>query len=93
MKFDAYMLLTIAALACLSSVPAGAQQTQAPSNQNGAKKMRDPNEIVCEKQEELGTRLSSKRICKTRAEWTEQRRLDRMEIERVQTQRGSCENC
>lgn len=29
----------------------------------------------------------------TRAEWAEKRRLERMEIDRVQVQRGSCEKC
>jgi hypothetical protein len=49
---------------------------------------KDPNEIVCERQEETGSRLSSVRVCKTRAQWAEDRRLTRQEIEQVQTQRG-----
>ncbi len=49
---------------------------------------KDPNEVVCERQEETGSRLSSVRVCKTRAQWAEDRRLTRQEIEQVQTQRG-----
>lgn len=48
----------------------------------------DPNEMVCEKQRELGSRLSAKRICKTRAQWASDRLENRQEVERVQTQRG-----
>lgn len=60
-----------------------AQQPQ----QNAAKSIKDPNEIVCEKQEQLGSRIASQRVCKTRAEWAEERRLNRQDIEKVQTQR------
>jgi hypothetical protein len=76
-------------IGCILSAPGFAQQT----DEQQKKKAFDPNEVVCERQQELGSRLGSKRICKTRAEWAEERRLDRMEIDRVQTQRGSCENC
>jgi len=72
-----------------ASAPALAENDQ-PTN---AKKARDPNEVVCEKQEVLGSRLGGKKVCKTRAEWAEQRRLDRLDVERVQTQRGSCDKC
>lgn len=46
------------------------------------------NQVVCQKQEVIGSRLAVKRICKTRAEWADARLQDRQEIERVQTQRG-----
>lgn len=71
------------------SVPAFAQQ----GADQQKKKLRDPNEVVCEKQEELGSRLSSTKICKTRAEWAEERRLQRMDVDKMQTQRGSCDGC
>ena len=46
------------------------------------------NEVVCQKQEVTGSRLSKKRICKTRSQWADQQMQDRQEIERVQTQRS-----
>ena len=49
---------------------------------------RDPNQMVCEKHEVLGTRLATKRVCKTRAEWAEERRLERQTIERAQVSGG-----
>ena len=54
----------------------------------GVAKKTDLNEIVCERQKIPGTRLASAKVCKTRAEWAELRRQDRMDLERVQTQRG-----
>jgi hypothetical protein len=71
----------------LMSGPAFAEGTP----QQGNKK--DPNEVVCERQEEIGSRLSAVRVCKTRAEWAEERRLTRQDIERGQTQRGCNDRC
>ncbi len=47
----------------------------------------DPNEIVCEKQQVIGSRLQNKRVCMTRSEWTYRRSEDRQDLERRQ-QRG-----
>lgn len=77
--------LTLALLAMAVAVPAAAE-TAAPAGaaaQDG-KKVRDPNEIVCEKIEIIGSRLNSKRICATRAQWAEQRLRDRMDIDKAQ---------
>ena len=46
------------------------------------------NEVICEKQEVLGSRLSSRRVCHTRAEWADLKLQDRQELERAQTRRG-----
>ena len=56
--------------------------------QDDAAKKNDPNEIVCEKQKVLGSRLAVKRVCMTRAEWAEQRRADRDMINKSQL--GAC---
>ena len=52
-------------------------------------KAADPNEIICEKQEVTGSRLATRRVCRTRAEWADLRLQDRQETERVQVQRGT----
>jgi hypothetical protein len=46
------------------------------------------NQVVCQKQEVTGSRLTAKKICKTRSQWADQQLQDRQEIERVQTQRS-----
>lgn len=53
------------------------------------KKKADPNEVICRKEEVLGSRLQSQRICMTRSEWAEANRQQRSEVERRQVQRGS----
>ena len=75
----------------VSGSPARAQQEQAAAsstqmspNYNGG----DRNERICEKITPVGSRLTTKRFCGTRAEWEEKRRLDREEVEKAQ--RGPC---
>ena len=80
--------LAAAAVFTMSAVPAMASDTSTP-----AKPVKDPNQVVCEKQEVLGSRVATKKVCKTRAEWAEQRRLEKQEIDRAQVNRGSCDGC
>ena len=67
------MFTTVAAVLGMSA-PAFAQSVSPaqPSQPQGAKPARDPNEIVCERQQQLGSRLATERVCKTRAEWAEE---------------------
>jgi len=48
----------------------------------------NPNEVICEKQPVTGSRLGTKRVCKTRAQWADERLQDRQGIEKVQVERG-----
>ena len=63
-------LVLVAAFAAQVSVPATAE----PGPARAAK---DPNQVICEKQEVLGSRLAVRRVCMTRAQWAEQRRAER----------------
>lgn len=47
---------------------------------------KDPNRMVCEKQEVVGSRLATKRVCMTAAEWEAKRREERQMIDRSQIQ-------
>ena len=67
----------------LLSTPAIAQSP--PATQRSGP---DPNEVVCEKVEVIGSRLQTKRVCMTRAEWADRRKEDREYLERRQTERG-----
>jgi hypothetical protein len=69
------------------------KQQQLATTQQGDVKTGDPNEILCEKTEEIGTRLVTKRTCMSRAQWAEQRHLTRQMIEQLQTQRPCNFNC
>ena len=67
---------------------AAAQTTPAHASRQSAKSAPDPNEIVCEKEQELGSRLVHHKVCMTRAQWEDSRRQDRQAIEKAQMQRG-----
>ncbi|WP_208324776.1 hypothetical protein [Novosphingobium sp. PhB55] len=47
---------------------------------------KDP--MICQRVEEIGSRLRAKKICMSKSQWEEQRRGDRSNIERSQIQRG-----
>lgn len=82
--------LMIAAAALGLGSPAlaqGVQPAQPAPRQQAGTTARDPNEIVCERQQELGSRIASVRVCKTRAEWAEERRAQRMDVDKAQIQR------
>lgn len=75
------LALLLAPLMLLGEISPAAARERSVNN--------DPNRMVCEKQEVLGTRLSSKRVCKTAAEWAMQRREERNAIDRAQRERNS----
>lgn len=79
MKAGRVALLPMAGLA-LSSAPVLAQAAPNPAPRSESK------QVICEKQEVIGSRLATRRVCKTRAEWEEQKRNDRQDLERAQTQ-------
>jgi hypothetical protein len=59
-----------------------------PTQEAAAAKMADENQIVCHKIEEIGSRLSTKRICMSKAQWADQERTNKDEVNRIQTQRN-----
>ena len=84
------ILITTAAAVLVSGMasPAFAQSAQpAQPQQQAGKPARDPNEIVCERQQQLGSRIATARVCKTRAEWAEERRTQRQDVDKAQMQR------
>jgi hypothetical protein len=72
----ALTLLAVSAYAILST-PVLADSTQ-------PKSAKDPNERICENETMVGSRLTVHRVCATRAEWAEKRRLDREAIDSAQ---------
>jgi hypothetical protein len=74
-----FVLVVVLALA----VTAPAETVAAP-----AANATDPNEKICENMTQIGSRLAKKRVCATRAEWEERRRLDRQAVEQAQKQIG-----
>jgi hypothetical protein len=68
-----------------SVTPASAQSAPPPATPQDQAKPADPmGEIVCQKQEVVGSRLATRRVCLTRLQWREQRTMDRQDVERAQ---------
>lgn len=75
------------AVITLSFVGLALSSAAAAADPPAGKPPRDPNEVVCERQEVLGSRLNTKRVCMTRAQWQEQRMQDRMDLDKSQNMR------
>lgn len=80
--------VTAALVGLLVSAQAVAQTAVSTPSPPAAAKAQNPNEVVCEKQKVLGSRLGTRRVCMTRAQWADLQLQDRQEIERVQVRRG-----
>ena len=52
----------------------------------------DPNEVVCIRERELGSRLAIRRVCRTRAEWEQHHRELRLAIEKAQLDKVTTAN-
>lgn len=62
----------------------GAATVAAPLSAEQSSPVKDPNEKICENQTVIGSRLAKRRVCATRSEWAEKRRLDREATDRAQ---------
>lgn len=58
-----------------AATPAATAQAAAPAK---------ADKMICRSVEVLGSRLQKNRVCMTSSEWAEQRRLDRMNIDKAQ---------
>lgn len=75
------MRVAIALIAAVALIPAAGAAEQKKTE------AKDPNRIICEKQEVVGSRLATKRVCMTAAEWDIRRREDREAVEKAQINR------
>jgi predicted secreted protein len=67
------------------AVPVSAQGSTPAAPVQAAKPADPMSEIVCQKQEIVGSRLATRRVCMTRHQWQEQRSIDRQDTEKAQT--------
>jgi hypothetical protein len=74
-------MLTKLSFILIAALAVGSAAASEPAKE---KKALDPNEKVCETIKPVGSRLATKRVCATRAEWAEQRKQDREETEKAQ---------
>ena len=64
-----------------------AATAQAPASRQSA--AHDPNETICRTVANTGSRLSRSRVCMTRAQWDDYRRVTRQALEQTQSNRRS----
>ena len=74
-------LILIAALLA----PTGGALADSGSNDANAKRSA---QMVCKPIAETGSRLSKKRVCMTREQWAEQKRIMRTDLNQAQTRRN-----
>jgi hypothetical protein len=71
-------------VAGLSAAVAGVASGTPPETKQKAESSR----MICRNIREIGSRIASHRVCMTSAQWAEQRRMQRMDIERSQSQQS-----
>jgi hypothetical protein len=80
-------------LIVLALLPVPAAATADPGSPPGAataapaRAPADPNQIICRRYREIGSRLNVRRDCMTRAAWDEHDRLTRQGVDHAQTTR------
>jgi len=79
-------------LALVIAAEAPAQLITSYTTANPSRIKGDPNRIVCQKEETIGTRLGAKKVCLTVAEWQQRAKEDREQTERVQSGARVCAN-
>lgn len=75
------ILLAVSVIAVPAAVAAAGP---APAPSANTRQARNPNEMVCENQEVLGSRLATRRVCATRSEWDDRRAQERQQIDKSQ---------
>ena len=83
----------LAIIVFAAAVPGLAQvqpkpQTQAPTSDKPFR----PDQVICERQEDTGSRLTGRKVCRTRSQWAQIRQDERSSVERIQQQRTMDQN-
>ena len=87
-SLTAVMLFASAAVAQTATPPSAEASTPPPQDAAAPKAKNRSDRVICEDQGELGSRLRSKRVCKTAAQWAEQRQQDREWLAKTQVNRS-----
>lgn len=84
-------LLAITGL-LLGAAPAAAQAQQQPpapaisfDDQPAPKAKDDSKRVICHGEEQIGSRLASKRVCMTAAQWKEREQQTRRDLDQLHT--------
>ena len=84
MRF-AFSMLALAATAALAQGPSPSSDAPTARSRGAG----DPNQIVCVRQNAIGSRIAPRRVCRTRAEWKQHQAEFKREVESAQQQMES----
>ena len=76
--------LLVAMTASLAFAAPALAQAQNSGQPAPASKDKDPNRLICQRVEETGSRVASRKVCMTAQQWEEKRRADREFLEDAQ---------
>lgn len=74
-------------LLALSALISAAHQAASPPVASEARPALDPNQMICRRYRESGSRIAVRRTCMTRREWAAHRTELKQNVDRAQTTR------
>lgn len=77
------ILIAAAAFSVQAVAQQPATQTSTPAAAQRGKSSAD-DRMVCEREEQIGSRLGARKVCMTVRQWAEKARLERQDVEKVQ---------
>ena len=77
------IFIAVAGISVQAVAQQPAPQRSAPAAAQPAKPGGD-DKIVCEREEQIGSRLGARKVCMTVRQWAEKARLERQDLEKVQ---------
>jgi invasion protein IalB len=81
------VLTGLAILAFSAAAPAVAGPQQQAQPQPQASQTNAPDDVICEREQDTGSRITGHKVCHTRTQWAEIRRDDRDATEQTQRDR------
>ena len=76
------IFIAVAGISVQAVAQQPASQASAPAAQPA--KPSGDDKIVCEREEQIGSRLGARKVCMTVRQWAEKARLERQDLEKVQ---------
>jgi hypothetical protein len=77
-----FCAVALAAMSC--ALPQAAAADPAPVQSQNVRPQADPNQMICETETVVGSRLGAKKTCLTRSQWAERRKADREFVQDLQ---------
>lgn len=88
MKTIAVALTLAAPIVAANATPPPPATTAVAPDVAGDNAGEDAGKLICKRDKASGSRLATKRICQTAAQWERQRREDQQAVEKVQSARS-----